>query len=146
MTQFGVHAGFGYDELAPAIGHDGAHVEHVGAVADRRILALGNGQRLLNWLGLAGESGLLDLQAHVLQQAAVGGHEVAGLQDDDVAGHKIDRGDFLDLAVAADADGGNGQLLERGHGLLCPVFLAEAQGGVQEDDGHDHNCVGELAE
>ena len=52
---------------------------------------------------LAGECGLLSLQADALQQAGVGGDEVAGLQVDDVAGDQLGGVDDLLLPVPQDA-------------------------------------------
>ena len=49
---------------------------------------------------LAGERGLLGLERRRADDPAVGGHDVAGLDLHDVAGHHVDRRDLDDLAVA----------------------------------------------
>ena len=77
-------------KLAGAARHVRVHVDHVGAVAERRV---GRRRRastpLRDRQALAGQRRLGDLERRRAQQPAVGRDEVAGLDRDDVAGHEL---------------------------------------------------------
>ena len=72
-----------------AAGDVGVHVDHVGAVAERRVRRRDRSTPLRHRQALAGERRLGDLERGGAQQAPVGGDDVAGLDRDDVAGHEL---------------------------------------------------------
>ena len=92
VPDLGRHAGRGDDELAGAAGDVGVHVDHVGAVAERRVGAARRPRRPSTTGRLSpvsADSATSSVAA--CEQAAVGGHDVAGLDRDDVAGHELAR-------------------------------------------------------
>ena len=148
LAHLGVHAGRDDDGTAAAVDHDRAHVAHVLAVAEGDVVrTLGDAQgrdHLVGGHGLAGKGGLLDLEARGLEQAAVGRDGVAGLKQDDVADDELGGGKRDDLAVADDLRHRGGHLLQRGERLLCLGLLHDAEHGVEDDDEHDDDDVGEV--
>ena len=148
LAHLGVHAGGGDDGGAAAVDHGAAHVDHVFPVAQGDVFLpfgeIDNVNKLGDGHRLAGEGGLLDLQAGALQQAAVRGDRVAGLQQHHVAHHKLLTADDADLAVPQDLGGGGGHLLQSFNGLFRLVLLIYAQDGVDDDHGQDNNYVGKA--
>ena len=148
-AQLGVHARGGDGCHAAAVGDHRAHIDHIPPVAHgagpevRSARAPGV---FFHRLRLAGQGGFLDAQVDRLQQAAVGGHQRAGLQQHHVARHQLAGRDLDHVAVAPDLDRGHGQLFEGGHGLFGAVLLAEAQHGVEHDDGQDGDGVLPVAQ
>jgi hypothetical protein len=100
-ADLGVHAGGGDDQLAAAAGDRGVHEDHVLAVAEWHVGPVDRVGAFTRRLALAGERRLLDLEVVGQQQAAVGGHAVAGLDQHDVARHQLAGGHVGQLAVAA---------------------------------------------
>lgn len=99
-----------------AAGHDGVP----GALDDR--------------VGLAGEQGLVDLQAVGLHDLAVDHHLVAGAQFDDVVEHDLRGGHRDGGPVPPDRGPGladDGQAVQ---GLLGAPLLDDADRGVRDDD------------
>ena len=148
LAHLGLHAGGGHDGGTAAVDHGGAHVAHVLTVAQRHVVgALGEHDGLgvlLDRDGLAGERGLLDLHRGALDDAAVRGDGVAGLEQDDVAGDQIGARQVLEPPVADDLGLGGAHLLEGGEGLLGLGLLDHAEHGVDDDDGEDDDDVGPL--
>ena len=99
---------------------------------------------LLDGHGLAGERGLLDLHGGALEHAAVGGHRVAGLEQDHVARDELGGVQHDQLAVAHDLGLGGAHLLKGREGLLALGLLDDAERGVDDDDRHDDDDVGEV--
>jgi len=120
--------------------------QQVRAVAERD---LGLGQRsdaLRDGRGLTGERGLLHLQARRGQQAPVGGHEVAGLHEHDVARHQPGRVDLGDLAVTTQPrlrDLQTGQGIHAGSRLL---LLARPHHHVEQHEARDDQARGHLTD
>ena len=91
--------------------------------------------------GLAGEHRLVDVKVAGLQQDAVGGHQAAGREQHDVAGHHLFGGDLLRPAVAQ--HGGldrhlGAQLLG---GVVGAVLLEKAEQRAAQDDGQDDQRI-----
>ena len=91
--------------------------------------------------GFARERRLLDLEAGVLDQAAVGRHGVARFKQHDVADDQFLAAHGDDLAVAQHARGRRGHLLQRLDRLLRLVLLVDAEDGVDDDDRQDDDHV-----
>ncbi len=144
-AQFRGHAGCRGDSAPATVGDHGALVGHVGAIAESGV-AGGDGRDLLvHRERLAGERGLLDLQAHRFDQAQVRRHDVARLEEHEIAGHQFAGRDVRDLAVADDARVRRAEPAQRGHGAFGPVLLDEADHRVQDHDDHDRDGVLRLA-
>ena len=132
------HAGRDDDHLARPAGDVGVHVGHAVAVAERRVLRDG-----VDVLGgrqaLAGERRLVDLERGRRDDPSVRGHEVAGLERDDVARHQLLGRDLPQLAVTPHAGLDDHHLLERRHRGRRLALLAEAEVGVEDgqEDQHD---------
>ena len=89
LAQLGIHAGGGDQHFRPAIGHQGAGKDHVLLVAQGHLVAVDAIGGLIYPLAFAGERALVDLQRVVVQDAAVGHHQVAGVQEYDIPGHHL---------------------------------------------------------
>jgi len=107
-------------------------LQRVGALGDR--------------LRLAGQGRLAGAQVHALDDAPVGGDEVAHLEQHDVARHEFARGEFAHDAGAAHAHDGGGEFLECGKRALGAIVLRETECRVEQDDRQDRDRVGLLAE
>ena len=94
VPDLGLHPGRRHHELATAAGDRGVHEGHAGAVAEGDLVAGHRLGGLADREALARERRLLDLQRRGHPDASVGGHAVAGLDEDDVTGHEVVR---LDL-------------------------------------------------
>ena len=115
------------------------------AVAQGNLALAGDGgDLLLHRHTLAGEGGLLGLQAGALDDAAVGGHGVAGLQDDDVAGDQLVAAEHDHLSVPQHLAGCRRHLLEGLNGLLRLALLVHAQHGVDEHHDQDDEHIREA--
>ena len=101
---------------------------------------------LVDRLGLAGERRLARAQRRRVEEARVGGDEVAALEQEDVATHHLGRGHHDGVAVAHDARPRRRQAGERRDRALGAVLLEEADQGVQDDDGEDGDAVDPLAD
>jgi hypothetical protein len=95
------HARRGDDEPARAARRVRVHEDHVGAISERHVLAVDAFDALGDRHALAGERRLGDLERGRVQEAPVGGDDVAGLDRDDVSGHELLRRKLGQLAVAA---------------------------------------------
>ena len=148
LAHLGVHAGPGDQGLAAAIDHGGAHIAHILAVAQGDLaLVLGQAQRLDHLVdgdALAGEGGLLDLEAGTLQQAAVGGDRVAGFQQHHIARDQLVAVDRDLLAVPQHLAGGGGHGLQRLDGGFGLALLEHAQHGVQQHHDQDDKDLGKA--
>ncbi len=97
-------------------------------------------------LALAGEGGLLDLERGSAEHATVGGHEVAGLERDDVARDQVAGVDLDDLTAAPHPGGHLHHLGEGGHGGLGLGLLAVAHRGVEEGQPEQQRRGGLLVD
>ena len=141
LAHLGQHARGSDDEFAAAIGDGGPQVHHVDPVADRRvaigkgICGLGDGE------GLAGQRGLLQLQPHVLHDAAVGRYPRTGAEDGHVTGHQFRCGDLPFLSLAKDVGHWHGLLAQRVQRRLRLPLGDETDHRVQDNDGQNGNCL-----
>jgi hypothetical protein len=95
---------------------------------------------------LAGEQRLVHEQISRGDQASVRGHQVARLQVDHVAHHRLPHRDLALLAIA-EHGGHLGDLPSQPRGRrLRPVGLAEVQGHAQHDHQDDHRRADALTE
>ena len=148
LAHLGVHARGHDDGASVAIDHDRAHVAHVLAIAQGHVAGLGVGLQRARALdhrhALTRERCLLDLERRALDQAAVGGHGVAGLKDHDVARHELGAQHLDDLPVTHDTRLRGGHLLKRRQRLLGLGLLDHAEHGVEHDDEQDDDDVGKV--
>ena len=145
LAQLRVHAGAGDQHRGPAIGDQGAGEDHVLLVAQGH-LAGGDGLGgLLHALALSGEGAFVDLQGEILQDAPVGHDHVAGLQQDDIAGDDLRRGN-LELGAAPQHLGvGRGHGLEALQGFFRLDILHRAQHRVENQHGEDDDGAFHVA-
>ncbi len=121
------------------------HEDHVAALAERRIHrddCLGD---LGHRVRLAGEGRLGDLGVVGREHASIGGHTVAGFEQHQVARHQLRGADLLHAAVAAHARHRRKHLLQRGERRFGPVFLPEAEHGVEQHHRQDHHRILDIA-
>ena len=145
LAHLGVHAGGADHRPAAAVDHGGAHVQHAVPVAQGDLVVGDDGVYvLLHRDALAGEGGLLGLDAGALQNAAVGGDRVARLQDHNVAGHQHVAAQQGHLAIPEHLAGGGGHLLEGLNGLFRLALLVHAQDCVDEHHDQNNEYVGEA--
>ncbi len=138
MPHLGAHAGRDHDGPAAAVGHRRAAPDHVVAVADGHLL----GDRLevlRHRQALPGEGGLRGLERGAADQARVGGDGVAFLQQDEIAGHHVGRGDGPALAVPDHVGVGGRHPAQGGHGFLGARLLHVAQQRVEHDHRQDRD-------
>ena len=147
LAHLGIHAGAGDQRLAAAIDHRGAHITHVFAVAQGHILLAVQVQRfddLMHRHALAGQGRFLDLQAGALQQAAVGGHCIAGFQHHHVTGHQLVGMQQHLFAVAQHLAGGGSHRLQGFNGRFGLALLVDAQDSVEQHHDQDDEHFGEA--
>ena len=100
LAQLGIHARAHYVGRGAPIGHESALEAHVQLVA-QRVVAGGQRVRVFLHVGrFAGQRRLVDFQGVRLEEAQVGGNNVAGFEQHHVAGHQVGGGHFQRLAVA----------------------------------------------
>ena len=125
-----------------AVDHDGSHVSHVGAVAQRRV---GGCQRLgllVDRFGFSGERGFLDLQIDAFQDPSIRGNELADFQNHDVTGHEFRRGDLVRRAVTSHANGRHRHSLQGSESFFGTIVLNESQRRIQDHNRQDDNRIG----
>ena len=104
----------------------------------RRSAAASAGRALFQGHGFAGQGGLADEEVLGLQHAGVGRDDVAGGQDDDVAGNDVPHGDLPLPAVAQDVDRRLDQLLQLLGRFVRTALLEIGQEDAEEDhSAHD---------
>ena len=91
------------------------------------------------------ECGFFGLQVVRHQQAAIGGHTVAGFHQHDVARHQLAGVHINDLPVAAHPGARCQHLLERRQRALSPVLLPKPQARIQKHDDENDRCVLQVA-
>ena len=140
VADLGRHPVDGDDELAGAAGHVGVHVDHVGAVAERRVrrrrprsTPLPTGR--LSPVSAASATSSVAAAEH----APVGGHDVAGLDLDDVAGHELLGRQLRERAVAAHARLDDHHLRQRRDGRRGLALLVEPEHRVEQRQQQDHD-------
>ena len=84
------------------------------------------------------------LHGSALDDAAVGGHGVAGLKHHDVTGDELRRRNQDLAAVTNDLGLRGAHLLQGREGVLGLVLLHHAEHGVEHDDEHDDEDVSEV--
>ena len=146
LAELGRHAGSHHYPAPVAVGHRRPFVGHVPAVAEGQRVA---GDRLNNFVDgdrLPGERRLVHPQTRRLEEPEVGGHNAAGLEQDDIPRHQLGGQHGADVPAAKHRGVGRGHGLEGLHGALGPVLLDEADHRVEHDDGDDGDGVCGLAD
>ena len=85
------------------------------------------------------------MQVHRLDQPPIGGNTVAGFQQYDVAGHQLNRADFVHVPITPHANLRGLHRTQRGQRLLGLIFLEEAKPGVEQDDRQDDDGVFDVS-
>jgi hypothetical protein len=121
----------------------GALVQHARSLGDRR--GIGGRGILDDRQRLARETRLVDLEVVGGDQAAVRGHDLAGLELEDVARDELVGGQAIPAAGPEHADDRALASLERGDRELGLVALDAADRGVDGEHGGDQGGVEERA-
>ena len=146
VTDLCRHAGRGDDQVAGASRHVRVHVDHVGPVAERRV---GLGHRLhtlRHRQALAGQRRLVHFEGCRPQQAAVGRHDVAGLDRDDVARDELLGRDLDEVAAAPHLRLDDHHLLQGRDGGGRLALLVEAEDGVEQRQEEEDETGAELVQ
>ena len=135
-AEFGIPARANDQEPCRAADDAGSQEEAVRTPAERSVRRH-HPDRLLDGEGLAGQGRLGDEQVLLLQDAAVAGDDVAGVQEHDVPRHDLLGRDLDGPAVAQDARLGLDEGEQFLHGVGRPPLLPEAEQSAGQDDGED---------
>ena len=96
--------------------------------------------------GFARESRFIHLQVAAVKQPQIRGHLVAGLQQDDIAGHQFGGRDSAHSTGPQDAGFRQGRLGQRRQGFRRIRFLQKADRGVEEHHAEDHAGINPLVQ
>ena len=117
------------------------------------VAALGEGRvrgdraaSLLDGRGLSREGRLVRAQRRDLEEAGVGGDEVARVEHEQVAAHHLSGGEHAGATVPHDARPRSREAGQRRDRTLGAQLLDEPDRGVQDHDREDRAAVDELAE
>lgn len=135
FAEFGAHAGSKHYRLAFPRHHGGARQQNVVA-AQQRFLAAGPGVTRLG-KRFSGDRGGVDAQVIRFDHAAIGGHVVALLQQDEIPRHQSRRFDLLHTAVPHHLDLARQQLEQSRQGTFGAVLLPERKQSVDQDHAKD---------
>ena len=144
-AEFGIPARADDQEPCRAADDAGAQEEAVRTPAERGVRRHRPGC-LLDGEGLAGQGRLGDEQVRLVQDAAVAGDDVAGVQEHDVPRHHLLDRDLDGPAVAEDARPGLDEGEQFLQGIGRPPLLPEAEQAAGQDDGEDDEGVGGLSQ
>ena len=95
---------------------------------------------------LAGEGRLGDLGIVGREHASIGRHTVAGFEQHQVARHQKRCANLVHASVTAHARDRRKHLLQGGERLFGPVFLPEAEHGVEQHHRQDHHRILDVAD
>jgi hypothetical protein len=101
---------------------------------------------LLNGRRLACEHGLTDPEGRRVDQARVGGYEVAGVEDDEIPHDDGFRRHALRSAVAHHGGARHRHRLQGAQRALRSRLLCESKERVDQHDGGDHHRIDTLAD
>ena len=144
LTHLGIHTGSGNNGSSRTVGHAAAGEYHIVTVAERRLQIHLSSGVLLRGNGFTGQGGFFALQADAVQQAGVGGDEVAGFQTDDITGHQFSGLDDFFLSIADDTGVGGRQILQCIQCFFRLAFLIYTHDRVQDNDQNDQTGLEQL--
>ena len=127
------------------MGHQRAGVGEVGAFGQERVRRDGV-DVLLDRHGFARQSGFIDLQALVEEQPQIGGNLVPGLEQHDIAGHKLLGRQERLASVAAHARLGGDHATERLDRFLSLAFLQVTDHRIDQHNEKDHRRIDVLVQ
>ena len=146
LAHLRLHAGGRDDEGARATGDRGVLEEHVRPVTEGHVVSIEGRGVLAHRCALAGQRGLLRLQRRRADEAAVSGHDVAGLDLHDVAGDDVLRRDERELPVPDHPALRHLELGQRVHAGSGGELLPGAEGQVQHDEQRHDGGRRDLAD
>ena len=146
LAQFGLHAACDHHAARAAINGDGALVDHIAAVAQRRLGVIQGTDVLFRRHRLARQRRFLHSEHGAFNQPQIGRDQAAGLDQHDVTRHQLVCHDFNNHSIAQYAGGGRGKFFQRRHGALGTVFLDKADNGIEQHDHQDGNGVDGFAD
>jgi hypothetical protein len=146
LAELGGHAGGHHQARSPAVRRRRALEGHVEPVAQRRCGFRQHARVLVDGDRLAGQCRFVDLQLGDLDQAQVGRHLVARLQQHDVAGHQPGCRHHLPLPGAQHGGAGCGELLQCCQRTIGAPGLHEADHCVEQHDHQDRQRVDQFTD
>ena len=145
LAHLRLHAGGADDGLDATARHHGVHVDHRAPLRQRRLHGDGR-RRLADRMRFAGEGGFRHLGGMGGQHARIGRNAVAGLEQQEVAGHEMLRGHERRPGAATHACDGRQHVLQRRQRRLGAMLLEEAECGVEQHHDGDDDRVLEVAD
>ncbi len=145
LADYGVHARFGHNAHASAVGDKRAHKAGVDLISKAHVARELRLRVFFHRNGLTRKRGLFNLKVDGLHEPHVRRHIIAGFEHHEVPRHQFARGNGKRLAAADDLGVRCGHFLKRLERLARAVFLHDAQHGVDDDDADDNERVGYLA-
>ena len=139
-AELGVHTRLCHDGFSPSVGHDRSGKDHILPLSRRETGTEGGGL-FPDGDRFARQGGLVTAQRPDLDEAGVHRNLVPGLEEQDISGDKVTRGDVLFLAVAQDCYRRREHLLEGRQRPFGPVLLDKPEDGADQDDNGDHQRI-----
>ena len=140
VADLGRHARRRDDELARPARHVGVHVDHVGAVAERRVRRRDRLDALADGQALAGQRRLGHLQRRGREHPPVGRARTSPASISTTSpGHELLGRQLRERAVAAHARLDDHHLRQRRHRRRRLALLVEAEHGVEQRQQQDHD-------
>ncbi len=141
QADLGQHTGADDDAAAAAVGDQRPHEGGVALIADGNVFRQHGAGVLLGGVRFAGEGGFLDAQVDGFHQAQIGRDVIAGLEQDDIAGHQLARRNPGAVAVAHDLRLRSRQAPQGRQGFLGAPLLDDPQDGIEDDDRQDRPAL-----
>jgi hypothetical protein len=121
--------------------HGGPEICHRRVLGERGAGRHTRQRVLVDGEALPREGGLVDAEQAGADQAPVRGHLSPGLEEHEVAGDKVGRGDGPHPIVAADARTGDDERAQPGQRSAGPPLRDEADQGVEQQGGEDDEAL-----
>ena len=143
--ELGLRAGVDHEGLGGAADDVSAREEAVRAQGERRLLG-DDAAFLLDRIRLAGQHGLVDEQVLRLEDESIAGHEIPGVEHDEVARNDFLEGDGDDPTLAPHFHLGAHEPSQRLDRVGCAVLPPETEQPAEQDDREDDPRVDRVTQ
>ena len=145
LAHFGIHTGGSYHGSTAAVYNGRTHIYHILAVAQRNVLCALTQKNLINIFQyrhrFTGKRSLFCLETGTFQQAGIGRHRIAGLQQYHITGHQIFAADDRHLAIPQNPGGCSSHFLKRFNCFFSLALLIDAQYAVYHHHGQNDDYI-----